>query len=67
MIFVGLANDELGYIIPPSDYVLSEDAPYFNEAEGDHYEETNSVGVDCADDLAKALEKALEKCSKKDR
>ncbi len=67
VIFVGLANDELGYIIPPSDYVLSEDAPYFNEAEGDHYEETNSVGVDCADDLAKALEKALEKCSKKDR
>jgi hypothetical protein len=35
---IGLGNDELGYIIP-------EDAvPYFQEAEGDHYEETNSVG-----------------------
>ncbi|MBR3778304.1 MAG: hypothetical protein IKL13_01090 [Clostridia bacterium] len=61
VIFVGLANDELGYIVPPSDYRLSEDAPYFKEAEDDHYEETNSVGVNIAADLAKALEKALRK------
>lgn len=61
VVFVGLANDELGYIIPPSDYVLAEDAPYFKEAEGDHYEETNSVGIDCAADLADALDEALSK------
>lgn len=60
VMFVGLANDELGYIVPPSDYRLSEDAPYFKEAEGDHYEETNSVGIDCAADLAEAMETALK-------
>ena len=40
---VGLGNDELGYIIPEYDFVLG-DPPYVSEAEGDHYEETNSVG-----------------------
>ena len=43
MIF-GLANDEIGYLVPPYNYVLSNSGPYFNEAPGDHYEETNSVG-----------------------
>ena len=60
VIFVGLANDELGYIVPPSDYVLAEVAPFFNEAEGDHYEETNCVGIDVAADLANALDEALK-------
>ncbi|MEW5737986.1 MAG: hypothetical protein AB1938_03615 [Myxococcota bacterium] len=41
---VGLANDELGYLIPPYDYVLHPERPYFEEAPGDHYEETNSLG-----------------------
>lgn len=41
---VGLANDELGYVIPPYDFVLADSAPWFTEAEGDHYEETNSLG-----------------------
>lgn len=59
-VFVGLANDELGYVVPPSDYRLAEEAPYFNEAEGDHYEESNSTGVDCAADLAAAIQQALE-------
>jgi hypothetical protein len=34
----------LGYIIPEYNYVLSERVPYIEEAEGDHYEETNSLG-----------------------
>jgi len=42
---LGLTNDFLGYLIPDFDYKLSESSPYFDEAEGDHYEETNSVGV----------------------
>ncbi len=40
---IGLANDELGYIIPDWEYELGA-LPYLSEAEGDHYEETNSVG-----------------------
>jgi hypothetical protein len=41
---LGLGNDELGYIIPEYNFVLDELVPYLNEAEGDHYEETNSLG-----------------------
>ncbi|RME26016.1 MAG: hypothetical protein D6798_07605 [Deltaproteobacteria bacterium] len=41
---IGLGNDELGYLIPAYDYKLSETAPYLEEAPGDHYEETNSIG-----------------------
>jgi hypothetical protein len=43
----GLAEDFLGYIVPSFNYVLDPQAPYFVEAEGDHYEETNSVGPLC--------------------
>jgi hypothetical protein len=46
---LGLGNDELGYIIPNYDFVLSDSLPYLNEAEGDHYEETNSLGPHMAD------------------
>lgn len=60
LIVVGLANDEIGYILPPGDYLLDGDLPYFREAEGDHYEETNSVGAACADDLAAAFEQAVQ-------
>jgi len=42
---LGLGNDELGYLVPPYDFVLAGSASaYFNEAPGDHYEETNSIG-----------------------
>ncbi len=41
---IGLGNDEIGYLIPPYDYVLDPRSPYLAEAEGDHYEETNSLG-----------------------
>jgi hypothetical protein len=39
----GLAEDFLGYFVPPFDYVLG-DPPYLTEAPGSHYEETNSLG-----------------------
>jgi hypothetical protein len=45
---VGLGNDEVGYIIPPYDFVLNEDVPWLLEAGGDHYEETNSLGTETA-------------------
>lgn len=41
---VGLGNDEIGYLVPSYDYKLAERSPYLNEPEGDHYEETNSIG-----------------------
>ena len=41
---LGLTNDFLGYLIPPYDYELHPTSPYFEEADGDHYEETNSIG-----------------------
>ncbi len=53
-IVVGLCDDEIGYIVPPSDFVLDKDDPYFTEAE-DHYEETNSVGPLAAELLLKAV------------
>lgn len=60
LVIVGLANDEIGYIVPPSDFVLDAQLPFLQEAPGDHYEETNSVGRFCAADVAKALEQALK-------
>ena len=41
---VGMGNDELGYFVPPYNFELDEIVPWFDEAEGDHYEETNSLG-----------------------
>ena len=41
---LGLGQDELGYLVPTYDFQLLEGAEYVGEPEGDHYEETNSVG-----------------------
>jgi hypothetical protein len=41
---LGLTPDELGYIVPSYDFLLDERQPYIEDAPGDHYEETNSVG-----------------------
>lgn len=43
---LGLGNDELGYFVPPYDFELDATQPWFDQAPGDHYEETNSVGPD---------------------
>jgi len=45
---IGLGNDELGYFIAPYNFVLADVGAYILEAEGDHYEETNSLGPDTA-------------------
>ena len=61
----GLCNDKLGYILPPSAYLLNDDLPYIEtvtDAAGEnHYEETNSVGIQTAEMIAKAFEEALKK------
>jgi hypothetical protein len=36
----GLANDEIGYLIPAYDFQLAPTLPWIAEAPGDHYEET---------------------------
>ncbi len=59
LVTVGLANDELGYVMPASDFAVHPEFPYILEAEGDHYEETNSVGIGVASALRGALETAL--------
>lgn len=63
LLIIGLANDELGYILPPSDFLLHKESPYFKRIKdklgGDHYEETNSVGPLCAAAVAQAFEEAL--------
>ena len=65
LLILGLANDEIGYIVPPSDFLVSKIAPYlerqWDQKSEDHYEETNSVGPLCAEKIAEAFEKALAK------
>lgn len=64
LLIVGLANDEIGYIVPPSDFLLNEELPYLSRVVDykgeDHYEETNSVGYHCADAIALAFREALD-------
>ena len=56
LLIAGLAGDEIGYIVPPNDFLLSETAPYFDkivDARGEnHYEETNSTGIRTAHCIA---------------
>ena len=56
---VGLGNDELGYIIPPYDFKVDPVSPYIDEPEGDHYEETNSLGPQTAPLLDDAIRQLL--------
>lgn len=58
-LLLGLGNDEIGYIIPDYDFVLDEGSPWFDEAPGDHYEETNSVGPQAQGLVATAIEGLL--------
>ena len=59
----GLCNDELGYILPPRDYMVNPDLPYLDkivdESGENHYEETNSAGIRTAQVLFAAMEKVF--------
>ena len=57
---LGLGNDEVGYIVPPYDFELDPSAPYLSEAEGDHYEETNSMGPETAPLIIDAVTALLD-------
>lgn len=54
---VGLANDEIGYIIPKLEW--DETPPYLQNSEKDWYGEVNSPGPETAPRIAEALEKLI--------
>ena len=63
LLILGLANDEIGYIVPPNDFIVHPETPYLTNV-GDlhgenHYEETNSVGIHAAERIAEALRSVL--------
>lgn len=59
IVIIGLANDEIGYIIPPNDFLLDSAAPYFDQPRDRlgrrHYEETNSLGPNTAPKIAEVF------------
>lgn len=65
LLVIGLCNDELGYIVPPSDFMINEELPYIEtvtDSSGEnHYEETNSVGINTAKAIATSFERALQR------
>ena len=64
LIVFGLGNDELGYILPPNDYMLHPEKPFVEEPIDrhgrKHYEETNSAGPMAAVRVAQAFRRILE-------
>ena len=65
---VGLANDEVGYILPPNDFLLHPDTPYFEPTRDKHgrrhYEETNSLGPRTAETIAAVFRTMMTAVSK---
>lgn len=61
LVVFGLSDDELGYVLPPNDFLLNEKSPYLDRAFDchgrRHYEETNSLGMKTAATIAEAAEK----------
>ena len=64
LLVIGLANDELGYIVPPSDFLVNPEKPYLDNIEDstgeNHYEETNSVGPAMAECISNTFRTLLE-------
>ncbi len=58
-IVAGLANDELGYMVPGYDFKVTRDLIMEPRPKGDHYEETNSVGPAVTDIVLKAAKSLL--------
>ena len=63
---IGLADDEIGYIVPEEDFHVHPEFPYLQrgyKGARRHYEETNSLGPKTAMMLAETLEKLVEKAN----
>ena len=54
---IGLANDELGYILPVEDFKY----PWNPFKPGKHYEETNSIGKDIAPKVMNGLKELMSR------
>lgn len=65
LLIFGLANDMIGYIVPPNDFLVHPSRPYLErgvDAFGrSHYEETNSMGPDTAMAVAAAAERLIKR------
>ncbi len=65
LLIFGLANDELGYVLPPNDFMLNDDSPYLDKAIDRfgrrHYEETNSMGPETAEIIAENFRALMNK------
>jgi hypothetical protein len=55
----GLANDELGYIVPQYDFKVRGNAAMLPRLPGHHYEETNSIGPRATGLIVETAEKLL--------
>lgn len=68
VMIIGLANDELGYVLPPNDFILHEETPYFENGHDihgrRHYEETNSLGPKTAEIIAQTVEEIINTVEK---
>lgn len=68
VMIIGLANDELGYVLPPNDFILHEYAPYLENGrdvhERRHYEETNSLGPETAAKIAETVKQIVSAVEK---
>ena len=64
LLIVGLANDELGYVIPPNDFLLAPGIPYLDRVvdrlDRNHYEETNSMGPQTGPRIAEVFAEMME-------
>ncbi len=67
LLIFGLANDEVGYVIPPNDFLLDPNVPYLNRGrdrlDRNHYEETNSLGPKTAHKVAEVFEEMYKTAS----
>ena len=65
---IGLANDELGYVLPPNDFILHPETPYFENGRDvhnrRHYEETNSLGPETAATIADTVKEIINTVEK---
>jgi hypothetical protein len=57
---VGLGNDHVGYLIPEWEFLVHSGAPYLLEADGDHYEETVSLGPDTVGRLDEEVQRLVD-------
>ncbi|MFI5360492.1 MAG: hypothetical protein ACHQ49_00870 [Elusimicrobiota bacterium] len=57
---VGLANDELGYLVPNYDFKVTPTRSMLPRLPGHHYEETNSIGPSVTKIVVDAAERLLK-------